>query len=282
MCVSAQRRAGRGTYQVLPCAPDAGGARTVGSMKRRIGVCLVALGIITSALGGVLAAPAGAVTCANPTTLNGYEGTIQYPGSLFVQQNVWTQQGAQTMHVCGPSEWDAVANQSGEPASGVKTYPDTSATLTDWSTCDSAPTIGALKTMRGTYGNVPPTDLASYDYAWDLFIGGGPCANDPFVEVMVWTHWNDVDVPTAQLHPTIGKKTYDFYHAGSYMQFRQQVQTDRGTTPLKQVLKYLVKQGLVSASGHVLFAQYGPEILTTFGQDVTFGINRFSVSTTLK
>jgi hypothetical protein len=119
---------------------------------RRLAVLLVVVSGAGAALlpGYAGAAPARAPQCAHPTTLTGYEGTASFPSGLFVQQDVWTQQGAQTMRVCSPSSWTATVNQRGAPATGVKTYPDTSRTFTDWSHCASQPRVDSFTKLDDT------------------------------------------------------------------------------------------------------------------------------------
>jgi hypothetical protein len=216
--------------------------------------------------------------CDTPQHLAGYHGTIQYNAIDFVEQDVWTEQGSQTMDVCGIDNWRATARQSGAPATGVKTYPSSEHRYTDWSTCASQPRISSFNTLTGSYQHTGP-DAGSWDATWDIWLDGSVCGK-PSPEVMVLTQWRAVDFPTAQLHPTIAGTAYDLQYstASHFFQFRQQTQTTSGTVNIKAILNYLVGQGFFTSASTIVAVKYGFEVLTTYNTDQPFWLTDFSVS----
>lgn len=225
-------------------------------------------------------APAHSLTrpdsCAHPTVLRGDTAGVAFADHYRVNNDDWTGAGKTTTTVCSPSDWTSVVNEHGMPASGVKTYPDSERTFTDWSTCASQPALSSFSTLTSSYAITAPAASASYDAAYDLFIGGGACAG-PSIEVMVWNRWRHIDVPAAQ-PATIGGVAYDVFHSGSYIQVRQHKQSLHGTVDLLAILTYLKGQGLLSPAQTLLFVQYGFEVLTTRGRDLPFTLAGFSVT----
>lgn len=229
--------------------------------------------------------PVGAATprvqCSNPTVLTGYQDGIAFPPHYRVNQDVWTGVGKQTMRVCDQTDWQATANQKGQPASGVKAYPASERTYTDWSTCASQPALSSFTKLESTYSHQAPA-AGSYDFAYDLFIGSGACSR-PLTEIMIFTQWREVSLPTAQLHKTIDGVAYEIYHApfpegGQYIQMRLVTQAAGGNVDFVHVFRYLERKGLVVATDTMEFLRYGVEVLTTRGRDVSFALDGFTVA----
>lgn len=226
---------------------------------------------------------AHAMSCPKPTVLIGYEGTLSYP-PYVVQQDVWQQIGAQTMKVCSEHEWQATCNQSGAPATGVKTYPDSGLTYTDWNV-DPGPAVSTFSHLATTFGHAMPTGKFSCDWAYDLFFNvniGKPV--NPFLELMILTQWANVDFPNPQFKAVaIGGHTFDVYHSeGSdgkrFVQMYLSPQASKGTIHWLPIFHWLEKQSLLHPNDLLAFLQYGVEVLTTYGVDITFGLNAFSVT----
>lgn len=269
---------------------------------RRTALVLV-MAIVASAAFIGSAQATSPLTCSSPTHLTGNEGTLHFPGNLTVQQDVWSPRKGtkQTMDVCSPSNWVANVTATGQPEAGVTTYPDSGTTYPD--SCAQTHKLSEFSSITSTYATTPPTAKASWDYAYDIFLGGGICKaselqalrhvratggmrnaankSEPFTEVMMWPKWSDVSVPNAQLHYTIDGVAYDIFHSGGYIQVRRHDQNTSGSVNLGKILATLVYVGLLG-NVHLIFVQDGYEVLTTFGAQVAFPISDFSVTETLK
>lgn len=258
---------------------------------------------LTVASAGAATSPA--LSCSNPQTLSYPQqqyGTIHFPGNLTVQADVWSARKGetQTMQVCDPSSWSATVNVGGQPEDGVTTYPDSGTTYPD--NCGQTHKLSETKSLTSTFAAVAPTTKASWDYAYDLFLGGGICstaslrnaravrhdgrrlsAAEKFTEVMVWDQWSNVSVPNAQKHATIDGVAYDIYFSNDrgYIQVRRVNQTMSGSENLGHILAWLAYHGLVK-NVHLIFTEDGFEVLTTYGQPATFNLTDFSVTQTLK
>jgi hypothetical protein len=249
------------------------------SLAKRSGFVsgLLVAAVVVAAVAVPSSARAATLSCAHPTTLTGYEGTRQFP-PYAVQQGVWTQQGRQTMKVCSESEWTATVNQKGAPETGVKTYPNSARMFTDWSHCSSQPRVGSFTKLQSSFAERSPK-AGSWDAAYDVFVDGSVCGK-PTTEIMVWTHWRDVWVPRAQLHPVIGHVKYDLYHSGHYFQFRRHTQAASTTVDFAAVFRYMQRAHLLSSSATLQFVEAGTEVLTTRGRNLPFSLTRFSVRAT--
>lgn len=243
------------------------------------GLLALALASINLVVTTPATASDAAASCAHRAVLTGYEAAVQYP-PYMVQQDVWTQQGKQTMSVCSEARWTATVNQKGAPETGVKTYPDSGKVYTDWAHCSSQPAVKSFTTLRSTFAERAPR-AGSWDFAYDVFLNGGTC-NKPVTEVMVWNQWYQVSVPRAQLHATIDGVAYDVYHSGHYIQVRRVHQVASGVVNLAAVFRYLTQRQLISAADSVQFVQYGVEVLTTQGRNMQFDLTGFSVSDRLQ
>lgn len=247
---------------------------------RRASIGVLALIVCTVFTIGATSCGTAKLTCANPKKLTTYHGTLSYP-PYVVQQDVWTNVGAQTMYVCGPGNWKAIARQSGAPATGVKTYPDTQKTYTDWQHCSSQPLIGSFTKLTSSFRHLGP-NAGSYDYAYDLFFNNSLC-NQPLTELMVFTQWRGLSLPAAQLHPVIAGVAWDIYHSQRadgfrYIQVRFHKQRTAGTVNFIPLIHYLEAQHLLRTTDSLQFLAYGPEILTTYGANLPFWLTGFSVS----
>lgn len=238
----------------------------------RFFVVIIALASLN--LGVAAHADASSSSCAHRSMLTGYHGTHNYP-PYTVQQNVWTEQGKQTMAACSASDWTATVNQKGAPETGVKTFPDSSKAYTDWVHCKSQPAIRSFTTLRSTFAERAPK-AGSWNYAYDIFLNGGVC-KQPVTEVMVWNQWRQISVPRAQFHATIDGVAYDVYHSGRYIQLRRVHQTASGSVNLLAVLHALEQRRLVRATDTLQFVQYGVEVLTTHGRNLPFELRGFAV-----
>lgn len=240
---------------------------------------LLALALLAPLFSVATATATSPLTCANPITIKGKEGGHQFPPYL-VQQDVWSGEGKQVMHACGANNWEADVTQHGKPETGVKTYPDSGKTYTDWSSCKSQPALSSFATQTTTYGEqAPPADAkhASWDAAYDIFINGSVC-HKPLTELMIWNQFQGISVPNAQLHPTIDGIAYDVFHSNGYIQMRMVNQNASGSVNLLNVYSYLEGQGLLSPSDTLAFVQYGFEVLTTYKVQMPFYLTDFSVT----
>jgi len=248
----------------------------------RLFVCLLALASLTLGVTAPAQAQAEATnasSCAHRTMITGYHGTHNYP-PYTVQQNVWTEQGKQTIAACSASSWTATVNQKGAPETGVKTYPDSNKSYTDWMHCSSQPAIKSFKSLQSTFAEKAP-NAGSWNFAYDIFLNGSLC-KQPVTEVMVWNHWRAISVPRAQFHTTIDKVAYDVYHSGHYIQLRRTHQTASGSVNILAVLHALEQHKLIKETDTLQFVQYGVEVLTTQGRNVPFELRGFSVHDTRK
>lgn len=242
----------------------------------RARLCLVAL--LVSAFVPFVASTAHAsgLTCSNPTTVTGNQGTLHLPPYVY-QNDDWSGAGSTTGHVCSASDWEAIVNQTGDPATGVKTYPDSQKTYTDWASY-CGPAWSSFPKWRMKFGEVVPGGTPAWDAGADIFLGGGSCGT--FREIMVLPNSRNVDFPTPTVsNVTIGTTVYNVYYNadGSFVQFYNVTKTDSGTIHLKQLFNWLAARGLVSPSDKVRFAAYGFEVLTTYGADVPFDLTNFAV-----
>lgn len=238
---------------------------------------LLALALLAPLFSVATATATSPLTCANPITVKGKEGGHQFPPYL-VQQDQWSGEGKQVMEVCGANNWEADVTQHGKPETGVKTYPDSGKTYTDWSACPSPPTLGSFSTLTSTYGEVDPVgSKSSWDAAYDIFIGSGKC-NKTNTEVMIWNQWQGISVPNAQLHPTIDGIAYDVFHSGGYVQMRMVNQVTSGSVNIKDIFTYLESQNLIQPTYTLTFIQYGTEVLTTYKVKIPFYLTDFSVT----
>lgn len=227
----------------------------------------------------VKATPASAPTsCAHPQTLTNYEGTIQWPGDIQTQQDVWQQVGKQTMRVCGPDNWQAVVTQSGPPASGVKTYPDSQKTYTNWaSPCATQPRVDSFTKWRATWAITGPR-AGAWDTTADVFLNN--TCGEPLTEVMVLSQYRGFDFPASQ-RVRINGVDYLWYHSGTLIQFRQVHQAVSASVNLRALMRWLEGRQLVNRNDTAQFAAGGAEVLTTRGQPERFTLSAFKVDTTV-
>lgn len=210
------------------------------------------------------------LSCSNPTTVQGTSGGVAYPGGYRVNSDDWTGAGSTVVRACSEHEWIATVTQRGAPATGVKTYPDSERTWTDWSTCASQPRVDSFKTLTSTYAMTLP-NAGSWDAGYDVFLDGGPC-HKPTTEIMVLNRWRNVDWP-ASTSVTLGGVDYWVAQGTNFVQLRRKVQVSSGSQNLRVVLRrYAPKDATVQ------FVQYGVEVLTTRGKPETFKLTDFSVS----
>lgn len=248
-------------------------------MKRLLSAVIAVIAASFFMIGFTQCNPPPKFTCAHPIKKTGYHDGVAFPNQRRVNQNVWTEQGRQTMYICSPGNWRADVTQSGAPETGVKTFPDSERTYTNWTRCSSH-TLASFTKMQGYYAHQAP-NVGSWNAGWDIFLNGELC-HKKVTEVMIWDQWRSISVPTAQLHPVIDGVQYDlYYHQNStldYFQFRRRVHTKAASVNLLAVLRYLQSRGFLKPTDAVLFDQAGNEILTTYGRTVPFWTTGFSVS----
>lgn len=241
-------------------------------MRRALSL-LVALALLSAAM-ALPARATSTLACAHPATVSGTTGGVPYPDHYRVNADDWTGAGTTSVKACSPSDWTATVNQRGAPATGVKTYPDSERTFTDWATCASQPPLGSFTKLRSTYAMTLPA-AGSWDAGYDIYIDGGACPGTS-TELMVLNQWRGVDWP-ASTRTTIDGVGYDVVQSSHFVQLRRVHQVDDGSVNLLAVVQHYMQP-----ADSLLFVQYGVEVLTTRGHDLPFTLNAFTVVSSSK
>lgn len=207
------------------------------------------------------------------STVSGSTGGVAYSGGYRVNADDWTGAGITVVRACSPSHWTATVEQRGAPATGVKTYPDSERTFTDWEHCSTQPTVGSFSSLDSTYALSAP-NTGSWDVGYDIYLNGGACAGTS-TELMILNQWRGVDWPTST-RTTIDGVAYDVDQHAGFIQLRRVHQNARGAVNLLAVLDHYVRP-----PDTLLFVQYGAEVLTTLGQPERFTLSAFKVDATV-
>jgi hypothetical protein len=98
---------------------------------------------------------------------------------------------------------------------------------------------------------------------------------------MIWTdNFNQVPAGSVEDTVTFDGRTYDVYNAnnGTFISFVDRTNVTSGTLDLLSFFDYVITH-FAPADSTLGAIDYGIEIVSTDGQDATFEVNDFSVTT---
>lgn len=220
-------------------------------------------------------------TCKNPAHVlplnpdNPQDG-ITLDG-FYVATDTWNAANydvSQTLYVCDYGNWYVVANMNNDSHDGaVKTYPNVHRDFND------APMISSFQTITSSFAHTAPAPhVGIYEFAYDIWLNG--VASNGSTEIMIWTD-NYKQVPSGSSMDTVSYdgRSYDVYKSGSYIAFVDTANVASGTLDLLKFFQYVIDKGWIPATSTLGAIDYGVELVSTDGMDVTFEVNAFSLVT---
>lgn len=233
--------------------------------------------ILLAAMGLLVAAPAYAATWSSSKP-----DAMWSNGGYILHNNMWNAGGynvSQTMYANSYKDWRVTAkanNASGDGA--VKTYPNVHKDFHNWST-GAEPRLSSFRSIRSRFAASSPR-VGIYDVAYDIWLNGVPGNR----EVMIWTD-NYRQVPAGSLVKrglSFSGHTWKVYATrdNGYIAFVPTQRITQGKLGIKAMLQWLVKKGRVPARSTLGQICFGVEIVSTGGQQATFKVTDFGISTT--
>ncbi len=146
----------------------------------------------------------------------------------------------------------------------------------------STPQFNSFSSITSTFSEVSPHSANSdFEAAYDLWF------NNYAYEVMIWVDNNNQTpggAPSSQIasKASVGGGTYDVYLSGSTMYFVAATNFSSGTVDILSVLNFAAStqgQSWLPADATVTQFNFGWEICSTNGQNATFTLDGFSITT---
>jgi hypothetical protein len=187
--------------------------------------------------------------------------------------------GPESVHVCSASSWYV---ESQEPANNtaVLTFPG----VQDNFGTGKGVAISSYKSMTSTYAFVIP-NIGDYEMTYDIWLNGEASAG--CTEIMIWLD-NHGQTPAGSVvhsNVAVGGSTFNVWRStsGSWQTISFETTssfspTASGTVDLLAIYNYVVQQGWMAASSALYQIGFGPEICSTGGQNETFYINDFTIT----
>jgi len=244
-------------------APTAASAATGATPPGRARQC-------TSGRSGSLGPFSGAAI----TNSNGY--------NTYVGNNMWGANAGTTQTVCAanPGEWTVVAKAGPRHYSGVQTYPNVQQLFNDWtgSGWNQGPSmkdtpISALHSLTSSYATINPS-VGVFEAGYDIWLG-----SPKGQEIMIWVHNVNRGTGGATIdgHTTLSGVPVTLMHFGSELILSFDHNQASGTVDLLAALKYLQSIGRVSLSAAIGQIDFGWEICSTAGQELTFQMTHYTL-----
>lgn len=204
-------------------------------------------------------------------------------GSYYLYDNQWNCGGSTGNH-CGPESAYGCANNDGsvsfvvtsnQPAgnTAVLSYPAIQDNF------NSKPALSSFKTISASFSETSP-HVGDYEVAWDCWF------NNNANEFMIWVdNYNQVPAGNkVATNVSLGGRSYDVWWSpssgtGGYVVFYANRTVTSGTFDLLQIFKYAVMSGWLPASSTVDQLSFGIEVCSTNGQDATWSISNYSITT---
>jgi len=247
--------------------------------------CQFTIESIGSSSGGSSGSGSSGSTCTSPVwSSSGAEASYNTdPGTGYwwIDNDAWSgSHGPQTLYVCSPSSWYAVANQTDNQGQ-VEAYPNT-----EYDVCGrnnafypSTKAISAYTSITSTFSEAFPTTGDSIDAAYDLWL------NNWSTEIMIWNEWsgtqdywgqcaepgpNQGDCGLTPSAVTLAGVPYHVLDLGGEIIFFRDTQVKSGSVDILAAFNYLVSRGTgvatpVKASDAPTQLEYGVEICATTG-----------------
>ena len=224
------------------------------------------------------------MTCSNPTCTVS-DSTCSEGANEDVYDNQWccssscngsnSCPASETLYACSLSSWYAVSNA---PAGNTAVLSYISSQVN----YPATPLVSSFNGITSTFAEVSPHSASSdFEAAYDLWF------NDYANEIMIWVDNNNQTpggAPSSKIASavSVGGGTYDVYLSGSTMYFVAATNFSSGTVDILSVLSFAMSsQGhsWLPADSTVTQFNFGWEICSTNGQDATFSLDDFSLTT---
>jgi Glycosyl hydrolase family 12 len=258
-----------------------GGASTGGTNAGGSGGTNAAGGTGATGGAGGSAGGGGNLTCTNPTHVLPLNQSNPQDGitldGYYVDTDTWNAANypvQQTMYVCNYNNWYVIANMNNDSGDGaVKTYPNVHKDFSN------APQISSFTTISSSFAHTAPSPkVGIYEFAYDIWLNG--VASSGSTEVMIWTdNYNQVPSGSVQETVSLGGQSYKVYKSGSYIAFVDTTSVTSGTLDLLAFFNHIMGKGWIPSNSTLGAIDYGVELVSTNGQDATFQVNNFSVTT---
>jgi hypothetical protein len=218
-------------------------------------------------------------TCTNPAYVLPMNPSNPQDGitlsGFYVDTDTWnavSYQVSQTMYICDYNNWYVVANMNDNAHDGaVKTYPNVHKDF------NGAPQISSFSSITSSFAHTAP-HVGIYEFAYDIWLNG--IASSGSTEVMIWTdNYHQVPSGSSLETVTFDGQSYDVYKSGSYIAFVETTNVSSGTVNLLSFFNHVIEKGWIPATSTVGAIDYGVELVSTGGADVTFEVNDFSLTT---
>lgn len=212
-------------------------------------------------------------SCTNPTCVVSNNGCTE--GSYYLFDNQWNcgpssgeTCGPETLYGCSYDSWYVVSKQpAGNTA--VLTFPSVQENF-------SNPLVSSFSAITSTFSEVSP-HVGDYEVAYDIWL------NDQKNEVMIWVdNYNQTPGGTkVASNVTLGPRTYDVWWDSSsgYIAFVATANFTSGTVDILQIFDYAIQQTWLPAGSTLAQINLGIEICSTNGQNATFSVDGFSITT---
>jgi hypothetical protein len=214
-------------------------------------------------------------TCTNPVFTTSAPNGGWSDGGYYVHNNMWNSasyQCSQTLYACAYDNWYVVANMNNNSGDGaVKTYPNVHKDYNNVS-------ISSFNAITSTFAATSP-HVGIYNVAYDIWTNGVATAGS--TELMIWTeNYNQVPAGSKAATTTFGGMTYDVYKtsSNSYIAFVPNAPLTSGTLDLLAIFNWTISKGWLAASSTLGQIDFGVEIVSTDGKDVTFTFTDFSIT----
>jgi hypothetical protein len=205
-------------------------------------------------------------------------------GSYYLYDNQWNC-GAGSGNNCGPESAYGCANSNGtvswvvtsNQAAGntaVLSYPAMQDNFND------TPLLSSFSTISATFEETSP-HVGDYEVAWDCWFNGN--AN----EFMIWVdNYNQTPGGNKVASDvSLGGRSYDIWWSpssgtGGYVVFYANATFTSGTVDLLQLFNYGASHGWLPTDSTVDQLSFGVEVCSTNGQDATWTVSNYSITTT--
>lgn len=204
-------------------------------------------------------------------------------GNYYLYDNQWNC-GSGSGNDCGPESAYGCANSDGtvdfvvtsnQPAgnTAVLSYPAMQDNF------NSSPTLSSFTTISATFEETSP-HVGDYEVAWDCWF------NNQANEFMVWVdNYNQTPAGNkVASNVSLDGRSWDVWWSpssgtGGYVVFYANTTVTSGTVNLLALFQYAASHGWLPSTSTVDQLSFGIEVCSTNGQDATWTINDYSITT---
>ena len=204
-------------------------------------------------------------------------------GSYYLYDNQWNCGSGSGNH-CGPESAYGCANSDGtvdfvvtsnQPAgnTAVLTYPSMQDNF------DNNPALSSFTTISATFDETSP-HVGDYEVAWDCWF------NNQANEFMVWVdNYNQTPGGSkVASNISLDGRSWDVWWSpssgtGGYVVFYANTTVTSGTVNLLALFQYGASHGWLPSTSTVGQLSFGIEVCSTNGQDATWTISNYSITT---